>query len=63
MPNMDSISAVRRQIVLYGTNDLYRDIQEHAARDLMTASAWMRRVILDRLRADGRRDEQTHPTT
>jgi hypothetical protein len=47
-----SIPARRRPIVLYGTDELYWDIQEHAARDLMSASAWMRQVILDRLRND-----------
>jgi hypothetical protein len=44
-------------MVTYGTDDLYRHIQEQAARELVSASSWMLHVILDRLRADGLLDE------
>jgi hypothetical protein len=40
-----------RQIVLYGTCGLYKLIQEEAARESMTASTWMRRVIIAALPA------------
>jgi hypothetical protein len=62
MPDIDPIAALwpgkPRQIVLYGSQELFLKIREHARRDSMTASTWMRRAILDRLRAE----TDQHPT-
>jgi hypothetical protein len=58
MPDIDPLPEEedeRRQITWYGTDREYRDIREQARRELMSASSWMRRVLLDRLRSDGRR--------
>jgi hypothetical protein len=48
MPNTDPLSP--RQITFYGTRLLYQRIQAQSRRELLTASAWLRRLVDDRLR-------------
>ena len=42
---------------VYCPAEMARAVEERAAAELISASAWIRRVILDRLRAEGLLDE------
>ena len=55
MPDIDHDSTGRQPVVCYVPAALHRRIKEQAARELTSASTWLRRVILDRLQAETER--------
>jgi len=44
--------ALNKHIIVYCPDEMARAVQERAAREMISASAWIRRVLLDRLQTE-----------
>jgi hypothetical protein len=49
-----SAAAFDRQIIVYVPDDMAKEVAQHAAAEMISASAWIRKAVLDRLRAETR---------